>query len=212
MHLPGECVPVWGLNGCSQDCLILIPFRLPGISCFTLSLKCFSSDSASCPSVGIRPLLQFPHPLKAGLVLLTLLFFSLVPSSYWIFHGSIYSFLLVRYSCLQLVFCMHFCVWRCIPDVSVERERVHVHLLLRHLVLSDFFFFFFNLGASFVAQIVKKQICLQCRILGFDLWVTKIPWSRKWLPTPIFLPGKSHGEKSLGYNPWIAKNWRQLCD
>ena len=35
----------------------------------------------------------------------------------------------------QLVFCMHFCVWRCIPDVSVERDVLHVHLLLHHLVL-----------------------------------------------------------------------------
>ena len=34
---------VW--HGCGKDCLILIPFRLPQISCFTLSLKCFSSDS-----------------------------------------------------------------------------------------------------------------------------------------------------------------------
>ena len=44
---------------CGKDCLTLIPFRLRQMSCFTLSLKCFSSDSDSCPSVGIRPLLQF---------------------------------------------------------------------------------------------------------------------------------------------------------
>ena len=69
------------IHGCSKDCLILIPFRLPQISCFTLSLKCFSSDSDSWPDVGIRPLLQFPHPLRARPVLLTLLFFPLVPSS-----------------------------------------------------------------------------------------------------------------------------------
>ena len=35
----------------------------------------------------------------------------------------------------QLVFCMHFCVWRCIPDVSVERDVLSIHLLLCHLVL-----------------------------------------------------------------------------
>jgi len=59
--------------GCSKDCPILIPFRLPQISSFTLSLKCFSSDSDDCPDVGTRALLQFPHP--AG-PFLTLLFFS----------------------------------------------------------------------------------------------------------------------------------------
>ena len=35
--------------------------------------------------------------------------------------------------------------------------------------------------------------CLQCRRSGFDLWVKKNPWRRKWLPTPVFLPGESHG-------------------
>ena len=61
----GTCVPVWGTYGCSKGCLILILFRLPQISCFMLSLKCFSSDSDSCPNV-IGPLLQFPHPPRAG--------------------------------------------------------------------------------------------------------------------------------------------------
>jgi len=33
-----------------------------------------------------------------------------------------------------------------------------------------------------------------------------MPWRRKWHPTPIFLPGKSHGERSLvGYSPWSCK-------
>ena len=37
---------------------------------------------------------------------------------------------------------------------------------------------------------------------GFDPWVRKILWRRKWQPTPVFLPGKSHGQRSLtGYNP-----------
>jgi len=41
---------------------------------------------------------------------------------------------------------------------------------------------------------------------GFDPWVRKIPWSRKWQPTPGFLPGKSHGQRSLaGYSPQGCK-------
>ena len=40
----------------------------------------------------------------------------------------------------------------------------------------------------------------------FSPWVGKIPWRRKWQPTPVFLPGKSHGQKSLvGYSPWGHK-------
>ena len=59
------------------------------------------------------------------------------------------------------------------------------------------------------------RICLQCKRHkrhGFDHWVRKFPWKRKWQPTkemqpsPVFLPGKSHGRKSLaGYNPWGHK-------
>ena len=33
--------------------------------------------------------------------------------------------------------------------------------------------------------------------LGLDPWVRKIPWRRGWQPTPVFLPGKSHGQRNL---------------
>ena len=47
-----------------------------------------------------------------------------------------------------------------------------------------------------------QSICLQCGRPGFDPWVGKIPWRRKWQPTPVFLPGESHGRRSLvGYSP-----------
>ena len=39
-----------------------------------------------------------------------------------------------------------------------------------------------------------------------DPWVGKIPWRRAWQPTPVFLPGESHGQRSLaGYSPWGGK-------
>ena len=40
----------------------------------------------------------------------------------------------------------------------------------------------------------------------FDPWVGKIPWRRKWQPTPVFLPGESHGQgKLVGYSSWGSK-------
>ena len=44
------------------------------------------------------------------------------------------------------------------------------------------------------------------RRLRFHLWVKKIPWRRKWQVTPLVLPGKFHGQRSLaGYSPWGSK-------
>ena len=43
--------------------------------------------------------------------------------------------------------------------------------------------------------------CLQCERPGFNPWVRKMPWKKKWQPTPVFLLGKSHGQRSLvGYS------------
>ena len=51
----------------------------------------------------------------------------------------------------------------------------------------------------------KESTC-QCgrgKRYWFDLWVGEIPWRRKWQPTPVFLPGKFHGQRSLaGHSPW----------
>ena len=39
-----------------------------------------------------------------------------------------------------------------------------------------------------------------------DTWIGKILWRRKWQPTPVLLPGKSHGRRSMvGYSPWSHK-------
>ena len=39
-------------------------------------------------------------------------------------------------------------------------------------------------------------------------WVGKIPWGREWQPSPVFLSGKFHGQRSLaGHNPWGRKEW-----
>ena len=51
----------------------------------------------------------------------------------------------------------------------------------------------------------KESIC-QCRRCRFDLWLRKIPSSRKWQSTPVFLLGKFHGQRSLvPYSPWCRK-------
>ena len=59
----------------------------------------------------------------------------------------------------------------------------------------------------------SKENACQCRRRRLDPWVEKIPWRRKWQPTLVFLPGKSHGQKSLaGYSPRGAKESTQLSN
>ena len=64
---------------------------------------------------------------------------------------------------------------------------------------------------SLVTQ-CKESTC-QCRRCGFDPWVGKIPWRKKWQPTPVFLPGQSHEQRSLeGYSPQDGKRiWCNLA-
>ena len=51
--------------------------------------------------------------------------------------------------------------------------------------------------------------CRRCKRCRFSPWLGKIPWRRKWQPTPLPLPGKSQGQRSLvGYSPWGCKRVR----
>ena len=73
--------------------------------------------------------------------------------------------------------------------------------------------FFFNSSSGLPWWLsVKKSTC-QCRKCGFDSWSKKIPWRRKWQPTLVFLPGKSHGQRSLeAIVPGVVKSQTQLGD
>ena len=48
--------------------------------------------------------------------------------------------------------------------------------------------------------------CRRCRRRRFNPWVEKIPWRRKWQPTPVSLPGESHGQRRAV----PTKSWTQL--
>ena len=59
---------------------------------------------------------------------------------------------------------------------------------------------------GFLGGASGKESSCQCRRRNrcwFNLWVGKIPWSRKWQPAPVCLAAKSEGQRSLmGYSPW----------
>ena len=72
-----------------------------------------------------------------------------------------------------------------------------------------------DVGASHVILVVKNLSAnAGLKKRGFNPWVRKIPWRRAWQSTPVFLPGKSHGQRSLaGYTVHgVTKSWAQLSD
>ena len=77
--------------------------------------------------------------------------------------------------CSQLVFCMHFCVWRYIPDVSMERSVLHICLLLHHIVFSPLCFWFCKIFASLVFSI------------HFYIWICLLVWLIFYSLVPVFI-------------------------
>ena len=116
----------------------------------------------------------------------------------------------------------------CLLTIYISEHCLHwitsLYFCFFHLnVFSNFpcifwFHFFFFLVWPIACLCVNFQIFMdfpvfllpayyrrrkRCR---FNPWVRKIPWRRKWQPSPIFLPGKSHGQRSLAvYSPWGLK-------
>ena len=97
------------------------------------------------------------------------------------------------------------------PSPSLSPSFLSFLAAIIYNVKGNIFNLFFSIYSDslckslpFVAQSVR--ICLQCKRPGFDPWVKKIPWRRKWQPTLVSLPGKSHGQRGLrGWGPWGCK-------
>ena len=81
----------------------------------------------------------------------------------------------------------------------------HIYVLLNLCLI----FPLISLMSVFSGGSSGKEFACQCRNhrrCKFDPWVRKIPGRKKWQPTPVFLPGKSHRQRSLaGYSPWGRK-------
>ena len=81
---------------------------------------------------------------------------------------------------------------------KVVQWKAHIKSSLNSLLASSIS----NFGNS---RFSNLSFGLQ-RPFGFDPWVEKIPWRKKWQPTPVFLTGKFHRQRRLGgYNPWGCK-------
>ena len=78
---------------------------------------------------------------------------------------------------------------------------------LKRLSSSMCIWYMYHIWQVFVPKWLRgRESACQCRRCGFDPRDGKIPWRREWLPTLVFLPGKSHGQRSLmSYSPGSSK-------
>ena len=68
-----------------------------------------------------------------------------------------------------------------------------------------------EIGRGFPGGSDGKESACNAEDPGFIPGSGKIPWRMKWLPTPVFLPGESHGQRNLaGYSPWSHKELDRL--
>ena len=83
----------------------------------------------------------------------------------------------------------------CSTDSNLYRLHSEPVLGVKHLII---------LGLHW--WLSGKESTCQCWRCGFHPWIGKIPWRRKWQSTPVFLLGKSHGQRCLVvYSPWSSK-------
>jgi len=93
-------------------------------------------------------------------------------------------------------YCQHSKKWK---QQLYKIAYFHSFLLILYII---------TLGASQVVLVVKNPFANTGRYKrhGFNPWVRKILWKKAWQPTPVFLHGESHGQRSqVGYSPWSCK-------
>jgi len=101
------------------------------------------------------------------------------------------------------------------PPCTRRMEDVHQKLVQRNksTLSTSYYLILHYLWASLVPHMVKNLPAMQ--ETRAQSWVGKIQWRREWQPTPVFLPGESHGKRNLaGYSPWggVAKSQTRLSD
>ena len=88
--------------------------------------------------------------------------------------------------------------WAAVYGVAQSQTR----LKQRSSSSSSSCYIWASLVAQWVNQPAMQETACNAGLPGFDPWVRKIPWRRKSQLSPVFLPGKSHGQRSLrGYSP-----------
>ena len=95
--------------------------------------------------------------------------------------------------------------WRWRKKAGTQLSFLDLFLGQNFEQVKNTLFLFDRVVKGFPSGSVCKESTWWCRRLGFDPWIKKIPRRREWVPTPVFLPGKSHGWSLVGHSPWGRK-------
>ena len=132
--------------------------------------------------------------------------------------------------CLWFV-CAHICIHVQIhahTHICISHFHIHLFLLIvthiknwlhfnnhNYITTKKFYSIFsFLKYIPWASQVVQWwRTYLPMQETWVQSWIGKIPWRRKWQPTPLFLPGKFHGQRSLaGYSSWDCKRVRHILE
>ena len=98
--------------------------------------------------------------------------------------------------------------WKNVPSEKEKKKEKKCSLKVTHLTDSQNISCIYHYS-GFPGGAIGKESAYRCRRhkrVGLIFGSGKIPWRRKWQPTPVFLPGESHGQRSLlGYSTWGCK-------
>ena len=98
----------------------------------------------------------------------------------------------------------------CLSGINNSSKGIHWFLKEQYLKELDDLFSLLGLSGR-LNQLKNLPAMQETQRRGFNPYVRKIPWRRKRQPTPVFLPGESHGQRSMvGYSPWgrrVGQEW-----
>ena len=107
-------------------------------------------------------------------------------------------------------------LWNCCKNYSNQNFQwnQHIYMLLVSIIQATRLLLSTYIDVAECSRWLRgSSLCLQCGRPRFYPWFEKIPWRRKWQPTPVLLPGKSYGRRSLvGYSHGVTKSQTPLSD
>jgi len=127
-------------------------------------------------------------------------------------YAPIWNHFLALWGILLIIFCSGICWWSMSGfsfNMALTTPQISGFCFLFHWVSCQFYFYWFKENMELSRWCSCKDLTCQCRRhrrCRFDPCTRKIIWRRKWQLTPVFLPGKFHGQRILAsYSLWGRK-------